>query len=245
MGAMLEALISLQDVEHQIVDIRRQLAAKQRAVTRQTNKLREVEQALQQAHDDLRQTQIAADAADVELKSRDAHVNKLRDNLNSVRTNKEYAAVLAQLNNEKADRNRVEGRAMELLSEVESRKAAMADLQSNVEEEQRRLANLQGQLEQTQSSFDERLAALQARRDEAAAQVDPKTMELFNRLSERYEGEVMARCTQVHPRRQEYICEGCNMSVTIERASALMSRERDEVVQCGSCGRILFMDRGV
>jgi len=241
MGATLDALLALQDIELQIVDIRRQLTAKQRSVSRQAAKLRAAEDALAEGRAELRNTQVAADAADLDLKSRDAAVNKLRDNLNSVRTNKEYAAILSQLNNEKADRSRVETRALELMNEVEGKRKTLADLEAAVQEENRRLTNLTGQLDRAQASFADRLSALQKQRDEAADSLDAKTLDLFNRISERYEGEVMARVTQVHPRRQEYTCEGCNMSLTAERANALMTR--DEVLTCGSCGRILHIDR--
>jgi predicted nucleic acid-binding Zn-ribbon protein len=242
MGATLEALQALQDVEHQIVDIQRQLGAKQRSVARQEAKLKDAESKLTQARADLQRAQITADQADVDLKSRDESVAKLRDTLNSVRTNKEYAAVLQQLNNEKADRSKVEARALELLSEVDAKKSEIKTLESTAEDEKGRLAALHTQLEQAQASFDERLTTLKQEREQAAAQIDSQTQALFDRLSERYDGEVMSRIIQVHPRRQEYLCEGCNMSVTAERANAVLSR--DEVTTCGSCGRILFIEPG-
>lgn len=241
MGAMLEALIALQDIEHQIVDIRRQLTAKERSVARQAERLRNAEAIQTQGRAELRQTQVDLDALDLELKGRQAHVSKLRDNLNTVRTNKEYAAVLSQLNTEKADASRLEARAMELLSAVEAKKQELAALESTAYEETQRLANLKGQWEQARSSFSSRLEALEKQRDEAADRVDPKAMELFNRISERYDGEVLARVVQVHPRRQEYICDGCNMSLAAERANALLTR--DELQTCGSCGRILYIDK--
>ena len=240
MGATLEALLVLREIELQITDIRRQLASKRRSVTRQQSKLRAAEDTLAAARADLRQTQMAADAADVDLKTRDATVNRLRDGLNAVRTNKEYAALLSQLNTEKAERTRIEARALELMSEVETKRGGLAECEQAVGEEQRRLENLQTQMDQAQGSFSDRLGSLEHDREAAAAKLDGKTIDLFNRLSERYEGEAMARIIQVHPRRQEYNCDGCNMSVTAERANALLTR--DDVVTCGSCGRILYMD---
>jgi predicted nucleic acid-binding Zn-ribbon protein len=241
MGATLEALLALQDIEHQIVDIQRQLAARRRGVARQTANLRAAEQALEAGRGDLKHTQVEMDAVDLDLKTRSQHVSKLRDNLNTVRTNKEYAAVLAQLNTEKADVTRLEGRAIELLGQVEEKRKALGEQEAAVTEHTQRLENLKSQLGKAEQSFSEHLTALQAQRDEAAAKLDDKVVEQFNRLSERYDGEAMARVIQVHPRRQEYLCEGCNMSVTIERANALMSR--DEVVTCGSCGRILHLEQ--
>jgi len=241
MGAVLESLLALQDVELQVVDIRRQLAAKERGVKRQAAKLRAAEDALAAEREELKRTQVQMDEVDVDLKSRNAHVSKLRENLNTVKTNKEYAAVLSQLNNEKADVTRLESRAYELMAAVEARKQALAEREEAVQQEVRRLQTLEAQLAQAQGSFAERLAELERQRDAAGERLDQKTLELFNRISERYEGEVMARVIQVHPRRQEFLCEGCNMSLAAERANALQSR--DDVITCDNCGRILHIAR--
>ncbi len=241
MGATLESLHALQDLELQITDIRRQLAAKERSVTRQAAKVREAENALASEREELRRVQMEQDELDVDLKARDANVTKLRDMLNSVRTNKEYAAVLSQLNNEKADKSRLESRAFELLENVEAKKRTFAEHEQAVQQEARRLATLETQLAQAKASFADRLSGLEGERDKAAEQLEAKALELFNRISERYEGEVMARVIQVHPRRQEYLCEGCNMGLAAERANLLMTR--DEVITCDNCGRILYMDK--
>lgn len=239
MKAVLESLLALQDIELQIVDIRRQLLAKERSVKRQAAKLRSAEEALATEREELKRTQMQQDEIDVDLKTRDATVSRLRDNLNTVRTNKEYAAVLSQLNNEKADKTRLEARAFELLEAVEAKKRSFAEHEQAVQHETQRLADLERQLALAQGSFEQRLTALQQQRDQAAEALDSKTLDLFNRISERYEGEVMARVTQVHPRRQEYLCEGCNMSLAAERANLLMTR--DDVITCDNCGRILHI----
>lgn len=241
MGAMLEALLALQDIELQIVDIRRQLASRQRTVRHQTAKLRTAEETLEAERDEVRRSQAQMDEVDVELKSRSAHITRLRENLNTVRTNKEYAAVLSQLNNEKADVTRLEARAFELLTGVEAKKKALAERQAAVDQEVQKLAAVESQVTQAQSSFTDRLAALERQREQAADALDPKALELFNRISERYDGEVMARVIQVHPRRPEYLCEGCNMSLAAERANALLTR--DDVITCDNCGRILHMPK--
>ncbi len=241
MGATLEALLALQDLELQIADIRRQLAAKQRSAERQAGKLQAAEEALATARGDLRQTQVTMDDIDLDLKGRNAHVTRLRENLNTVRTNKEYAAVLSQLNNEKADVSRLEARAFELLESVEARKRALATQEDAVRQEADRLANLRTQMTQAQRSFADRLADLERQRTEAAAHLDREAADLFNRISERYDGEVMARVVQTHPRREEFTCDGCNMSLASERANALLTR--DEVITCDNCGRILYITK--
>jgi len=242
MGATLEALRALQDVELQIVDIRRQLAAKERAVKRQHAKVHAAEETLTTARSDLKHTQAEMDTIDLDLRSRNTHLSKLRDNLNSVKTNREYAAVLAELNSQKADVTRLEQRAFQLLETVEAKKVGIREHEENLKLEQARLQNLNTQLEQARGSFAQRLGQLESDRAAAAANLPGKALEQFERLSERYEGEVMAEVVRTHPRRDEFICDGCQMSLAAERANALMSR--DEVVICDNCGRILYISPG-
>ena len=70
---------------------------------------------------------------------------------------------------------------------------------------------------------------------------EPKIITLFNRLSQRYEGEVLAEVERTNPRRDEFLCAGCHMSLRVEVANMLKSR--DEIVTCKSCGRVLFMHK--
>lgn len=243
MGPKLQALLELQDIELQIVDIKRQLARRERAVAAQARKLTELREQLLAERHELRQAQMQVDEVDLELKSRTAHIDKLRERLNSVKTNKEYAAVLGELNNEKADANKLESRALEMMGKVEAQKSVFAERQKSEQHEVDRLRDLEAQLGQAQQSFSDKLGALQQRRDAAAEKVgDHEALLQFDRLSERYDGEALAQIERTHPRRDEFTCGGCFMSLSAEIANAVLSR--DEVQTCSSCGRILWMERG-
>ncbi len=242
MGATLESLRVLQDIELQIVDIRRQVAARQRSVKRQTAKARSAEEAVGAAREDLKHSQAEVDSLDLDLKSRNESIARLRDNLNTVKTNKEYAAVLSQLNTEKAEVSRMETRAYQLMEALEGKKRVIAEQDDQVRQEEARLEDFKAQLARAEHSFAERLKGLEEQRAEAAGRLDAKSLKLFNRVSERYEGEVMAQVVRTHPRRDEFICDGCNMSLAAERANALLTR--DEVITCDNCGRILYIDKG-
>jgi hypothetical protein len=242
MGPKLEALRALQDIELQIVDIKRQLARKERAVNHQRKKLKSLESELESEQQNLRKAQVGVDELDLDLKARQGHIERMRERLNSVRTNKEYAATLAELNNEKADVSKLEARAMEMMEGVEVAKREFQERESSKQREQDRLSDLEAQLEQTRQSFSDRLSRLEKQRALAIEEVAPDALVLFERLSERYDGEALAEIERTHPRRDEFICTGCYMSITTEQANAVLSR--DETVTCSSCGRILWMEKG-
>ncbi|MBN2447508.1 MAG: hypothetical protein JXO22_12320 [Phycisphaerae bacterium] len=242
MGPKLQGLLELQDIELQIVDIRRQLARRERAVKAQGKKLDDLHRALESQRGELQRAQIQMDEADLDLKSRTSHIGRLRERLNSVRTNKEYAAVLSELNNEKADASKIETRALEMMAALDQQKSSLAEQRQTEEKEVQRLADVQAQLDQAKQAFAEKLAALQKQRKLAAEEIDQSALVLFDRLSERYDGEALAQIERTHPRRDEFVCNGCFMSLSAEVANACLTH--DEVVTCNNCGRILWMEKG-
>jgi predicted nucleic acid-binding Zn-ribbon protein len=239
MGVKLQALAEFQDLELQIVDIRRQLERKDKQVQAQLKKLESMRAGIAAERDEIRKSQAQFDETDVDIKGRSGHVTKLREQLNSVRTNKEYAAILQQINSERADMSRVETKALEMMQGLENRKAALLERQKMEQSEVARLEALKVESEQTKQQYSARLAALMKRRDDASGKLDKDTITHFERLSERYDGEAMAELVRPNPRRDEFICGGCNMGVQADRANSL--RTKDEIITCKNCGRILFV----
>lgn len=241
MGAKLTALIELQNVELQIADIRRQLAHKERLVASQRQRVETTAAALDAEKLDLRRAQAQFDEQDVEIKARSAHITKLREQLSSIRTNKEYAAMMQNINNERADVAKIEARALELMGKLEERKAALAERERGRGAEIKRLEELQSQFAASTSSLSDRLRELEGQRRRAGSGLDAAVLSMFDRLAERYDGEALADVNKPNPRVDEYVCSGCNMSLRTEVANSLAVR--DDVLTCRSCGRILVLRR--
>ncbi len=241
MGPRLQALLELQDVEAQMQDIQQQLGRRERSVAAQDKKLAELRRVLENEQAEMQRLQIQFDQVDLDLKARQGHLDKLRERLNSVRTNKEYAATLSELNNDKADANKVEARAMEIMQQIDEQRTAFDARKKDEAHELQRRTDLQLQLDQARESFSSRLNKLKAKRGSVTERVKPEDIALFERLAERYEGEALAEIERTHPRRDEFTCGGCFMSLSAEVANAVLTR--DEVSTCNNCGRILWMQK--
>ncbi len=238
MGATIEALQRLQEVESQIADIQRGIDRRVRACTRQKQKIAEIDSRIKAHEQQIRADQIEADRLNVEAMTAEAEVAKYREALNTSKTQKEYSAVLTQLNTYKADTSKVEERVLTLLTEIDAKKKQLQTVRDEREKEDARLRELNAEVEDARQRNKDRLDALMAKRQEASTAVPEKALEMFNRVAAANEGEAMAAVVRTHPRRQEYACEGCNMSITIEQVNAILSR--DEAILCNVCGRILF-----
>ena len=108
MGATVDALLRLQGIERQLAEVRQGVERRVRAVRRQESSISEVDRDLDAKRAALKIDQIEADRLDVDMKVHDASIAKLRQSLNQVKTNKEYSAILTQLNTEKADNGKLE-----------------------------------------------------------------------------------------------------------------------------------------
>lgn len=240
MGPKLQGLLALQDLELQIMDIRAQTGRKERQAAGQLAKLKTAEAAAEAKREEIRRTQMEFDRLDLDIKTRTTRVDRLREQLNAVKTNKEYAVILSEMNNDRADLNKIETAALERMGAIDTMKEELAALELVCDGERSRLKELETIFEETRATYSDRLTRLEKQRDELMVDQDEKTRAMFARLSERYDGEVMARVVRTHPRRDDFLCEGCNMTIVTDRASALMSR--DEVLTCRNCGRILYIE---
>lgn len=244
MGPLLTALEKLQAIERDLSQVRRRKQTRLRAVQTQQARIekhRQERDALQKAAVERRKK---ADEYELTLRQNEEHIARLRASLNAAKTNKEYAALLTQINTQKADNAKFEEQALKILAEVDALKQQVAQADHLIQQEQEKLREIQAAGEEELRKLDAMLADLQHKRDEAAAALPRPALEVFDRLSRQYDGEAMAK-VEINGRKPPYTytCGGCYMSLNAEHANAL--RTRDEIRQCDNCRRILYLDPAV
>lgn len=243
MGAVLDALHRLQEVELQLSELKQRIGAKARAVKAQEARIATLNADLEVHRKALRDRQVECDRLQLDIRSSEERVAKLRLALNTSKTNKEYSSVLSQLNTDKADIAKVEERALTLMGEIDKAKQALAAEESKVNIERGRLADLVRLAGEYEQQVADRLRKLTAEREQAAAAVPEKALHIFTRMADKHEGQALAEVVRTNPRKEEFVCGGCNMSVTLQQVNEIVAR--DEPVFCKTCGRILYIARQV
>jgi uncharacterized protein len=240
MGATLDALCRLQEVELQIAEIQKKIDRKQGVLKRQEQRIADHEAKIRAWQAAIRTDQMEADRLDLDVKGNEAQIAKLRQALNTAKTNKEYSAILTQLNTTKADSSKVEEKVLAFFKQIEGKRKELAGIQEEREKELVKLEEAKAALKEAEDKSRDKLTQLGRDRDTAASAVPGKALDTFNRVARKLEGEAMAQVIRTHPKREEYACEGCNMSITIEQVNNILSR--DDAVLCNSCGRILYYE---
>jgi predicted nucleic acid-binding Zn-ribbon protein len=239
MGPVLNGLVKLQSIENRLRAAKAQLARCRRSVIIQENQVRSLQNALEAKKEEIQLTKVQCDRLELELKTRDEQINKLRAALNAAKTNKEYAALLSQLNTTKADNSKLEAQILELMKNIEADEAECNSLRKQMEEQKQQLEKTRIDAEQQAEKHQAEIEKIQVEWDELAKSIPLEPLKIFKRVAETYDGQAVAVVEQQEGKKGSYSCGGCFMNLAAELVNILMTK--DDVIRCPNCTRIIVL----
>ena len=224
----------------QLRGLSRRLDASTRRRDAQRAKLEQLQTQHREMSDQLKHCQAAAAAAEKQVAEVDHKIEQHRDQMNSVTSNKQYSALLVEVNTLKDSKSKLEEQALAEMTGVEECRGRLDELDTEIAEQTKLCENADAEVEAARAEVGDRLDDVQKQRDEAAAQLPADVLYDFERLADAYDGEALAEIEEQDRRRMEYTCGGCFMSLPFETVNKLMTRT-EEVVHCTNCNRILYV----
>lgn len=176
---------------------------------------------------------------DLDLKMREEHIEKLRNRQTMAANNKEYQALLVEINTAKVDRAKVEEAAIKLMEQIETVSSEVKNVGAVLTADEAKLVELHAKVGDKAAAAQAEVDQLRPARAGAAANIKKEIVEQFDRLADRYDGEAMAAIDKPNAREEEYLCTGCNMGLVPDVYNKL--KTRDDVVICPSCKRMLYI----
>ena len=219
-----EVDLELESSEQALAQIARRLGESQ-AVVRAQTKLKSEQQQLEE----LGRQQHSAEWEIEDL------VNKLttaEEKLYSgrIKDPKELTNLQHEVNGLRARRNHLEDKALEMMDQIELSTASVAALSNELKTLETEWHSQQQQLTTNMEQFKTALSDLEHKRQLLSAKLDPQAVELYQELKKQ-KGQAVAKVEQG-------ICCGCRISLP---TTELQRARSDSLVQCSSCGRILFL----
>jgi predicted nucleic acid-binding Zn-ribbon protein len=188
----------------------------------------------------LKEVRASAHNLENEAKGINNKIQSLREHMNSVKTDKEYRAILVEVNTLKEGKGGLEDQALEALGKVEAHEVELKDLEGLIADAAKKVELALNEVNEGEAEIADQLTQLEAERIEAAKEVPPEALSHYEVQSEASDGEPMASIMEEDRRRLEYTCEGCYIQLPVEAVNKLLTRP-NEMVICPSCGRILFI----
>lgn len=235
-----EALRNLYRVDTQLRSLKSRVSGASAHANSQQGKIDKLQAQIDDLQEQFNQTHAKESNIETEIQTFEDRINKLRDQMNTARTNKEYSALLLEVNTLKTDKSKIEDQALSMLGKADELKTQLDGLKQQLEEQSTVKDMADKELSEREADIAERLAELEAEREKATSQVPKDILDEFEKLQDAHDGEAMAEVIEADRRYMEYTCEGCYMLIPPERVNQLAST--DSVVNCASCGRILFIE---
>ncbi|MCC7349503.1 MAG: hypothetical protein IT446_02945 [Phycisphaerales bacterium] len=239
MGPTNIALVQLYQADMALRAAQGRLEAATKNVRIQERRVRDLEQKHSGQLQALKEQQTQAAQLELDIKTRDARIERLRGQQQAAKNNKEYQAFLIEINTEKVDRSKAEEQALKIMEQVERGLVEVKELATHMEGEKVKSQTMKDQMGDTVAALQAEIDGLRPARDAAAAAVSPKALMAFERLADRFEGEAMSALSKPDRRREEYVCTACMMDLVTDVYNKLHAR--DELIFCPSCHRILYI----
>ena len=237
--AKIEPLRELNQLDQQIRGLRRRLDAALRRRDAQQRRFDQLNLQRQELETQLKQVQAQANSLESEAGEIDDRVEKIRQRMNSVTSNKEYSALLVEMNTLKVDKGKKEEQALAFMNDLEELKPRLDEVRQELETQQKLLEGAENEVVEARDEIGDRLNELEQQRKELAGRIEGGTLAMYERLVEDTDGEALAEIEEQDRRRMEYTCGACFMSLPIEVVNVVLSKP-DETVICPNCRRILY-----
>lgn len=235
-----EKLRELFLLDQQVRGLRSRVDSASRRLAAQRAKLDQQQRQAAELHDQLQQGKAAAANLAVDSKAAEERIEKVRQAMTSVRSNKEYSALLVEVNTLKLEKDKIGEKEIEQMTRVEDLEARHGEIDAKVAEQQKLVDGAEKEVAEGEAEISGQLDTLVKERDAAAAPIEDGTLAMYRKLLNDYEGEALAEIEEQDRRRMEYTCGACFMSLPIQVVNATLTAT-DQPVVCSSCQRILYV----
>lgn len=232
MPGQLKILVELQKIDSYLKEVGKdqeelpqRLAEMDRELARAATSLKKLQEKLQEVQKTRRDREGEVDAEEEQIK-------KLAAKSTLVKTNKEYQALLKEIDQAKKTNWAREDEILNLLTKIE-------ELEEEIHEQEELLKRKEQEIERRKAEFKTRLEKLEAgaaqkqeRRQTILSQVEPALMRRYQFIANKLGVAVVpVRGTA---------CQGCHMQLSPQTIVDLKSDQ--ELVTCPSCHRILHLE---
>lgn len=229
-GFDLEALRKLGEADRRLRQAKRRLERAPDLAAPQRTRVAKAKAELEQLALNQREAQKGIKSLELRMASLEADQEKAQIALNQAKSNNEYQSLVGAMERKKGELETLETEVLEAYEAQEEREALTAKGKERLASQEQELAQANERVEAEAKVAQAAVDECQTVRDEAAAEVAPKHLALYEELVDRT-GDALAEVL-------DEMCQGCGIKVRPEQISLV--RGAKQLVLCGSCGRILW-----
>lgn len=228
----LRRLVRLQEVMSAVEGVQEKIAAVPAEVARLEKELIAAQKSVETETARLQELNKDRRRLEMELMGVESKITKYQGQLSDVKTNKEYQAVLHEIETCKSERAGLDEKILVEMEESEKRNAAVRALGETLDRRRRETSEGKARLDAETRDLQARIAGLEAERSRMAAAIAPAVLDPFLKVARQRKGLALVAV-------QDERCGGCHVRVMPKLIQ--MVRRATGLIACDSCKRFLYV----
>jgi predicted nucleic acid-binding Zn-ribbon protein len=236
MEERLSLLIQLQEIDTKI-----------RSLAERKNQLPEILASLERrraaSKEELDKTKEALQTAQKSRRDRDKDlevgvqkVEKLKARTSEIKTNKEYQALLKEIEAAEQENKAIEDEILVLMEQIDVAAASITAAEKKAHDDEETIVAEQKEHEAAFVKLEEELKESERQRQETAARIDPMVLAQYQKLLASKAGIAIAEA-------RGESCSGCYMSIPPQ--VFVNVKKNSSIITCPHCGRILYYKEAI
>jgi len=231
--SQIRSLINLQKIDSEIYVLKYEKESKPERIKALDAAFEEKKQRLENLDKIFLDLQKQKKDKELELASKEEAAKKLETQLYQLKTNKEYQAMLQQINDTKADVSVIEDKILETMDQLDRMKAEVDKEKQILQQEEKLLNEEKNKIQDRIKQIDDRLKQLEAQQKQIIPEIDPKILPQYQRILKSRDALAIVSV-------KDNSCGGCNMYVPAQVINLIKMYER--IITCEVCNRMLYIE---
>ena len=221
--------IILAKAENKKTEVPKSLGRLEKEHAHRKNELEKERAALEKVNEQRRKVEL-------KLKTESERIRKSEEKINLVKTNKEYHAVLKEIEDIKKTNGELETEILMCLEKADKLEEQVKEQQSEYERWGQEFEKKKKEFELEIKHSEEEAAILQQQRVTMLDQIESSLLSRYERLRKKRQGVAVVAVT-------DGLCEGCNMNIP-PQISIELRQNLDSIMDCPFCNRIIYINNG-
>jgi len=229
-------LIGLQTLDTQIYILNKEKASMPGRIRSIDEMLESKKTGIRQAEENLKKVQLKLKEKEGSLQQKEEQIKKLQGQLYTLKTNKEYSTMLAEIGGIKADNSLTEEDILKFMDEIELAKKKISEEKELFKAEELNAQKDKEEINLKAKEIEVALSGLNEKRNGIAPNIEKQVISRYEKILKNKDGLAIVPV-------ENGSCGGCHMNLPPQVISDVKLRE--DIITCGNCLRILYIEDNV
>lgn len=231
-GSEIGWLIKLQEIDTHLYNFNREKNEKPKILEALQIEFEQKKQILKEHEEKSKALLLKRKDKEGELAGKEEGIKKFQSKLYTLKTNKEYSAMLTEINGVKMDKSLLEEDILKIFDEEDKLNQEVEKEKTNIKEEEKKFNNEKQKILEQIKEIEEQIKNLEAKREIEEKEIDKKILSQYNRIIKGKESLAIVKV-------ENNSCQGCFMNVPPQVINEI--KMNDRLIFCEMCARILYI----